>query len=98
MLVLALLLTLRKVATARVVDGRVAGLLALGEVAAVLLFRGFAFLLLAGREPAVRGLVVVVVVLAVVVMLAVVVVVTVIVIVIVGGMLAHVPWVSQRCV
>ena len=85
------LLPLGEVSTARLVDARVTRLLALGEVATVLLLRRVGRLLLARREATVLVVVGVIVVIAVVV-------VTVLVVVtgIVVGMLAHVPWVSQR--
>ena len=83
----------REVAAQWIVDGRVAGLLALGEVTAVLLLEGIALFLLASGEAAVLVVVVLVVVVLVVVMTAMVVTMAVVVV----GLLAHGPGL-QRCV
>jgi hypothetical protein len=90
-LVRGVLLAFGEVASPWVVNAAVAGLLALGKVASVFLLEGVALFLLAGREAAMRGLVIVIVMLAVVMMLAVVVIVIVVVVmtVIVGGSFAH---------
>ena len=86
------LLPLGEVSTAWLMHARVTGLLALREVAAMLLLGRLGGLLLARGEAAM-----VVVVAGMIVMIAVpVVAVLVVVTVIVVGMLAHVPWVSQR--
>lgn len=78
--------------TAPVVDRRVAGLLALGEVAPVLFLRGLARCLLAYREAAVLMLGVIVV--GIVIMIVVIVVIMIVAVLVVG-MLAHAR-VSQR--
>jgi hypothetical protein len=87
------LLPLREVTTAPLVDVDVTRLLALREVTAMLLLRGLALFLLAGREAALRRLMIMVVI----VVLAVVVTVMVIVTFLVAGLLAH-SCVSERCV
>jgi hypothetical protein len=74
-LVRAVLLPFREVPLPRVVNARVARLLALGKVAAVLALGGLGLLFLPAREPPVGVLVVVVVVVIVVVIVIVVVVV-----------------------
>jgi hypothetical protein len=85
------LLSLGEVTTPRLMDARVTSLLALREVAAMLLLGRLGRLLLA------RGEATVVVVVGVIVMIAVLVVAVLMVMtMIVVGMLAHVPWVSQR--
>ena len=78
---------LGEVASARLVDARVAGLLALGEVSAMLLLGGLAGLLLARGEVTKVVVVIGVIMVIALVVVAVVVVVTGIVV----GMLAHVP-------
>jgi hypothetical protein len=79
------LLPFGEVAAQRIVDGRVAGLLTLGEVAAVLFLEGIALFLLAGGKA------------AVLVVIAIVVVIAMVVVVVVVGMFAHAR-VSQRYV
>ena len=86
-----LLLPFGKVA-ARIVDVQMTSLLALGEVAAMLLLGRLGCLLLARGEATVVVVVVGVFVVIAVLVIAVLVVVTGIVV----GMLAHVPWVSKR--
>lgn len=76
------LLALGEVAAASVVDARVAPLLALGEIATVLLLGGIALLLLTGREATPRIVTLVIIVVVIVVMIVIVVMVAV-------GMLVH---------